>query len=467
MQLTFEGTWQINASQQILLQALMRHYQSGKRLAFNRLLDGLSRQPIVEKIRELGILSNARYIRSAIEEAKAIITSQKELVRLYVREYTWNEKRARQKMKQYQDQLANQPYSPTPRQQQKLARLIKHQHRMKEKRDFWQAHHTQKTFPSVIFGGKKRFQALQQGKIPPEEWRQARQNGLYCVGEKQKKGNANIRIHYAPLTEQFRLSVLLDQGQPNERLTAPLQVPPVFQPLFKLLARGPQAYTVRLLFDEKGHQIRVLVSTDLINSVVPNGKGMVGLDINPTGIGLTVTYPDGNFRASKWFAQPDLMYARKEKRDWLIAQLVKEIFAWFTSLGVNTLALEDLHFTKKYGSSRKFNRVKSNFVYRRLINAIYSRALKEQVAIKTVNPAFTSQLGTLKYAQMYGLNSHQAAALVIARRALRYSEKLYAYVSDFKRTLVVPPMEGWTSQQISSISREIAEFTAHLSTPTG
>ncbi|MFX0066273.1 MAG: hypothetical protein ACFFC7_29265, partial [Candidatus Hermodarchaeota archaeon] len=59
-------------------------------------------------------------------------------------------------------------------------------------------------------------------------------------------------------------------------------------------------------------------------------------------------------------------------------------------------------------------------------------------------------------------------ALVIARRTLLFSEKIqyYDHVSHFKRTLVVPPMEGWSSQQITTMSRDIAEFTARLSKQT-
>ncbi|MFX0066501.1 MAG: hypothetical protein ACFFC7_30460, partial [Candidatus Hermodarchaeota archaeon] len=74
------------------------------------------------------------------------------------------------------------------------------------------------------------------------------------------------------------------------------------------------------------------------------------------------------------------------------------------------------------------------FVYRRLLNAIYSHAIKMKVVIKEINPAYSSQIGELKYAKMYGLNSHQAAALVIARRTLLFSEKIqyYDHVSHFK-----------------------------------
>ncbi|MFX1537621.1 MAG: hypothetical protein ACFFDI_25775 [Promethearchaeota archaeon] len=469
MQLTFEAAGYPKETNHGPIQELMRSYQNVKRIAFNRLLEGQERQTIVETIRELGVLSNARYVRSAIEEAKSVIKSQHELVKLYYNEYAWNYKLAIKDLREYQQQLKKQKYPLTVKQQRKHERLQRRVLRMAKKQAYWEEHKKQKTFPKVIFGGKKRFKELQEGKITKEEWQQARSNGLYCVGEKNRNGNGNLRIHYNKLLDQFHFSVLLDnEKRGSKRLYAPLYVPAVYRQFFQLLARGMQAYTIRLQWADNKTHIRVLVSTEHPNLAVPNGKGMAGIDINPTGIAVTIVYPDGNFRLTKWFSCPDLMYASKHKRNWLLGNLLKELFDWITAQGVNTVGLEDLKFSKKYGASRKFNRVRFNFVYRRLLDALYSRAITMQVAIQEVNPAYTSQIGEFKYVKRYGVNSHQAAAMVIARRALQLSEKLqyYDHVSHFKRTLVVPPMEGWGSQQISIISRGIAEFTAHLNNQT-
>ncbi|RLE80634.1 MAG: hypothetical protein DRJ51_05450, partial [Thermoprotei archaeon] len=50
--------------------------------------------------------------------------------------------------------------------------------------------------------------------------------------------------------------------------------------------------------------------------------------------------------ASKWFFCPDLVYARREKRIWLIGNLVKKAFRWLRGHGVNTIAIEDLDIQK-------------------------------------------------------------------------------------------------------------------------
>jgi len=65
-----------------------------------------------------------------------------------------------------------------------------------------------------------------------------------------------------------------------------------------------------------------------------------------------------------------------------------------------------------------------NFVYRRLLEAIERRGLRCGVAIRKVNPAYTSIIGKYKYATDYGLSFHQAAAFVIARRGLGFHERI-------------------------------------------
>ena len=76
----------------------------------------------------------------------------------------------------------------------------------------------------------------------------------------------------------------------------------------------------------------------------------------------------------------------------------------------------------KYGN-KKANRMKSMFAYRKMIQAIQSRADKMGVAVIEVNPAFTSVSGKLKYMRKFGISIHQAAAFTIGRRGLGYKEK--------------------------------------------
>ena len=461
--MTFEAAWFPSKAQEELLYEQMQRFQSVKRIAYNRLIENQSRQQIVTRIRQLALLSNARYIRSAIEEATAAIQAQHELVKLYCREAAWQVKQASQCLKKYQQTVKKKKNPLTKKQYQKLKGMHTQLQRAQTTQVKWQTHRKNKTIPNIVFGGKKTLQLYQQGKISKTIWTQRRNNGIYCIGEKNKHGNANLRLHYDPFTATFSFSLLLDRGQKNDRLRALLYIPAKYRSLFRRLAQGVEKYTVRVLFSSKGPFYRVLVTVDQTVKVIPNNNGIAGIDINPTGIAVTLVYPNGNYRCSKWFFCPDLMYARTEKRNWLIGNVVKKIFKWITSYQLNTLSLEDLHFSKQFGTSKRFNRIKANFVHQKLIKIIHTQAIKQQMMIKVINPAYTSILGRFKYQSCYGLNSHQAAALVIARRGLGLKEKLYAHNNGKRMVLVVPPMEGWTNKQIHRFTREIDEFTAHLS----
>jgi len=56
--------------------------------------------------------------------------------------------------------------------------------------------------------------------------------------------------------------------------------------------------------------------------------------------------------------------------------------------------------------------------------AIQSRCHKDGVALKLVNPAYSSLIGRVKFAASIGLSVHHSAAMVIARRGMNLSERL-------------------------------------------
>jgi predicted transposase len=466
MQLTIETAWYPAEKQQQIIQDHMNRFQIVKRIAFKRLLEGHSRQPVVTQIRQLKILSNARYIRSAIEDAKATIQSQHELVNLYYKENAWKVKQAGQCLRNYQQTLKLMPTPLEKKQYQRLKDLHTRLQKARSTQLKWQTHQKNMTIPTIVFGSTKNLQLYQKGKISKEEWAKRRSNGLYCIGEKNRQGNANFRICYDPLTDTFTFSMLVDRGQRNDRLKAFLYVPAKHKILLRRLAQGEEKYTVRVLRSTEGTFYRVLVTTDQTAEVISNNNGIAGIDLNPTGLAVTLVYPNGNYRCSKWFFCPELMYAQKGKRSWLIGNVVKNAFKWIASYQLNTLSLEDLTFSKQFGLNKRFNRIKTNFVHKKFVQTIRAQAIKQKMRIKVINPAYTSILGKLKYQRCYGLNNHQAAALVIARRGLGFNEKLYAHIKGKRLVLVVPPMEGWTSKQIHRLFREIDEFTAHLSNLT-
>ena len=77
-----------------------------------------------------------------------------------------------------------------------------------------------------------------------------------------------------------------------------------------------------------------------------------------------------------------------------------------------------------------YARMLSSFAYSSILSHIKSRAQRQGVQIQEVNPAYTSLIGRIKFSKRYGLSIHHAAALVIARRSVRFSEKPPSSLKD-------------------------------------
>jgi IS605 OrfB family transposase len=104
------------------------------------------------------------------------------------------------------------------------------------------------------------------------------------------------------------------------------------------------------------------------------------------------------------------------------------------------IVVEQLDFRKKKQGlsekgNHKFARLLSSFAYGLFLTFLIARAFKNGIEVHRVNPAYTSVIGRVNYAKRYGLSIHLAAALCIARRYQRFSEKpcsLEGKISDEK-----------------------------------
>jgi IS605 OrfB family transposase len=190
--------------------------------------------------------------------------------------------------------------------------------------------------------------------------------------------------------------------------------------------------------------------------------GAIGVDVNPSSIALTEIESSGNLISCQFLALPELTYSSRTKRDNLIGEAAKEIVSIANSLGKG-LIIESLNFKKKK-KGKKFNRMSHNFVYRRLLEAIERRAIRCGVAIRKVNPAYTSIIGKYKYATSYGLSFHQAAALVIARRGLGFSERIPKKIQRLISPLItslsslLPALEAKGKREVKRLLHKLRNF---------
>jgi len=428
MQLTLRGALiELEEEDRTQIDDLMRIYQSAKRYSFNRLLEKQNLNDLKKDVMaKFGL--NARYSYAAIVDAKATIESQKELVRDEIAETKEKIKKSKRKLKKVKNLLKRKGV---------LMRIDKLNNKLKK----YEHYRDTKTIPKIIFGGRKNFMKLQEGEITEEEWKDLRSNAFYSIGGRIDGGNQNLRVTHMN-DNYFRLRI--NAGE-RRWIYLVLWVPDRYvDPLRRVIDRE---YSVRVIRKDKD-KYEVHISSDHPETDLDFSHGVAGFDINTDNLSVTIASKDGNFRASKVFPCPELCYARSNRREWLLGNLVKDAFGWLKQFNVKTIAIEDLKFRKTHDTNKKYNRKTSNFIHSKATELIKSQAIKEEIGIKEVNPKFSSFIGEYKYSSTYGLSVHQSAAFVIARRAMGYMERVPKQLIMFinfvkKRDPLVKPMEGF------------------------
>lgn len=154
--------------------------------------------------------------------------------------------------------------------------------------------------------------------------------------------------------------------------------------------------------------------------------GVIGLDINVDHFALSNVSATGNLIGYKIIPLP-LKGKTTNQTTNIIGNAAKEVLA-YCLLHKKPLVLEDLKLEKKkvtmkYGN-KKANHAVSTFAYQKMLTALYTRADKDETKIFSVNPAYTSQIGKLKYMKQKGISIHVAASYVIGRRGLGFKERI-------------------------------------------
>jgi len=288
---------------------------------------------------------------------------------------------------------------------------------------------------TVIFGGKKNWNSLIKGNLSNQEWKNKRDNQIYARGDITKKGNPNIRL--LNKKGDFYLRVTVGNKQFKEYK---LFVPAKFEKRLLFLFGSGSSYNVRLL--KKGMQYyRVVIDYEVENSqtVIDFSNGIIGIDINPDRVAVSDITSDGNLVKSFSIVNNRMFFSSTNKRNYEIGCIVKQIIN-YTLENNKGIVFENLKFKKEFeNQGRKFNRVKSNFVWKKLLTLLERKCIENGIMYKKVNPAFTSVIGKFKYQKMYGLSIHEAASYVIGRRGLGFNERLslYKYPSEIVKSYVL------------------------------
>jgi IS605 OrfB family transposase len=399
----------------MILDELMRKFQSAKRFLRENIFDGLDRKNAVAKAKPL-FLTNSRYMRDAFLEAEASTSSQKELLPVYVEQY----KTAIQKLEMKIEKIQN---SRKPNNEDLILYKQDRIKKLTKKMNYYQYHIENGSIPKNVDGTKKRLILLNKHKITKHEWVESRTNSLFSRGEASKAGNENIKMHYLQ-GQSVEMNVLNPlSSKRNDRLRFEVQFSEKHILTILTYLSSGKAYSVRILRENGKYYVHLTFNQQL-ESAYNFTNGCAGIDINPDNLAVTIVHPNGNFRVSKVFWMNDVNSVRSDKRNWMIGNTVASVIEWVKSFGIHIIAIEDLYFKNNLSKNTKFNRMSSNFVYRKIITTLISKSIKERVTLAQVPAYYTSLIGRVKYQKTYGLSIHQSAALVLARRAMGFKEKI-------------------------------------------
>ncbi len=153
--------------------------------------------------------------------------------------------------------------------------------------------------------------------------------------------------------------------------------------------------------------------------------GCIGIDMNPGSIGWAYIDTEGNLKAQgKIPLQTGLPHGKQQAQ---IVQACLELAQLAIKFSCPVVC-EELNFSNKKNQlrerGRKYARMLSGWAYAEFDKQLNSIVSNRGIELITVNPAYSSIIGLVKYLRIYGLASDTAAALVIARRGMRLSEKI-------------------------------------------
>ena len=356
--------------------SLMRRFSSAQRYAYKRLLEGKTRNELKKQLPSLFNL-NTRYADDAIKKAQGIISLCKE------------------KGKEPQ---------------------------------------------KVIFGSRKLFEKLKRKHLNGNQreklkqtWQEKRQGNLYSRGDKSKKGNLNLRFVLKEKDVLLRINtgerkyvyaqVIRNVMRENDRWAD------LCLKLFNADNRKDYfPYSVGLKLKDGEIYAQVSYEENLPEEIITKENGCLGIDINasPFHMALAGIKSDGNLQAVNRISLHGLLNKNRNQREYLSWQIAHQIveMAIVQDKAIAIEKLEKMPKGKVGDGCKKLRKRFQQWIYRGLLEKVKTVAKREGVEVIEVNPAYTSIIGALKYAPQYSLDKDVSAAFVIARKALRFKERL-------------------------------------------
>jgi len=155
---------------------------------------------------------------------------------------------------------------------------------------------------------------------------------------------------------------------------------------------------------------------------------VIAIDTNASSshLALAEVSPDGNLLSYKSISLYEFISFPKNRRDyeeWLLAHRIVEI-AKEKGKAIAIENLKKINRGYRGDGKAKLRKRLHYWNFKSSLSKIEKTAKLNGIEVIKVNPAFTSVIGTLKYAPQFGINKDIAGAYVIGRKALGFKEEV-------------------------------------------
>jgi len=154
-------------------------------------------------------------------------------------------------------------------------------------------------------------------------------------------------------------------------------------------------------------------------------NGAIGIDLNIDNIAWAYCDSEGNLKQ-----QGQINIDLEGKSSGQATHILSQAIGQVIDVAVEKecpIVIEKLDFSSKKTRlrehSKRYAKSLSQFAYSKFSDLVHSKARLSAIQVVEINPAYSSLIGMIKFMSLYGLNSGTSAALVLARRSLRLSER--------------------------------------------
>ena len=287
----------------------------------------------------------------------------------------------------------------------------------------------------LCFGSKRLFRAQfdleANGYASMADWRVdwtgARASSFFVIGSKDETGGCQGCV--AKVAEDGSLALRLRMpdgiaGQVKHIELVGVRFAYGQEKLLDALAAGI-AISYRFVRDEKGWRLFASAETSVPVRITHRQVGAIGVDVNADHLAVSELDRFGN--VMDVLRIPCAIYGKTTDQAKALIGDAAKIIADRAIVSGKPVVIEKLDFAKKKAeaetASPGYARKLSSFACSKTSEAIHSACFRCGVEVIEINPAYTSVIGAVNFAQQHGISVHLGAASAIARRGLSFSER--------------------------------------------